>query len=259
LRSFIISAANETARAANISELRKQLPDAIMINAVYPSITKVPFLQQLIKLSQQRTGKALLPAEIGCLLSHRKVWHNILQMDIDAAEHCLVVESDSIIKDMELVKDLFSNNIYNDSINSSISGEIKNSRHLNISLQQYDLFFFGAWLGHMKLLRSTKKQLNERFSIGQPFIKTVYCTYGYSVNKKAAAYLLQQTKKIAYPVDQFKHFIQPEALQIGGVVPELISAGTMGSYINQINAKQWQRNLFMYLLDIKNNLICFFK
>jgi GR25 family glycosyltransferase involved in LPS biosynthesis len=253
LRSFIISAANETARAANIIKLRKQLPDAIMMEAVYPSITRVPFIDNLINLSKHRTGKALLPAEIGCLLSHRKVWRNILQMDIDASEHCLVVESDSVIQDAQLLKDLFSTNNHTGSSNTI------NGKSSNKYLQQFDLFFFGAWLGHMKLLRSTKQPFSKQFTIGKPFIKTVYCTYGYSINKKAAAYLLQQTKKIGYPVDQFKHFIQPEVLQIGGVVPELISAGTMGSYINQINAKQWQRNLFMNLLDIKNNLICFFK
>ena len=234
MRSFIISAASETARTANIYQLRKQLPDAMMVEAVYPSVTKVPFLQNLINLSKQRTGNALLPAEIGCLLSHRNIWQRIIQMDLTDAEHCLILESDSTINDLALLEEF-------------------------AALKKYDLFFFGAWLGHMKLFRSSKKQLNERFSIGQPFIKTVYCTYGYSVNKKAAAYLLQQTKKIGYPVDQFKQYIQPGAIRIGGVVPELISAGNMGSYINQIDANAWQQKLFMHLLDIKNNIICFFK
>jgi GR25 family glycosyltransferase involved in LPS biosynthesis len=250
LKSFIISAASETARAANINLLRNQLPDAIMVEAVYPSITKVPFLHQLIKLSQQRTGKALLPAEIGCLLSHRKVWQKIIRMDLADAEHCLILESDSTINDLALLNELFNN---------KDPFLFDKTTATTTALNNFDLFFYGAWLGHMKLFRSSKKQLNNRFSIGQPFIKTVYCTYGYSINKNAAAYLLQQTNKIGYPVDQFKQLIQPGAIRIGGVVPELISAGTMGSYINQVNAKQWQRNLFMQVLDVKNNLICFFK
>lgn len=249
MRSFIISASSETARTANINQLRKQLPDAIMVEAVYPSVNKVPFLQNLINLSKRRTGKALLPAEIGCLLSHRNVWQKIIQMNLSDDEHCLILESDSVINDIELVKELFTAPVENTTTETTSKW----------SLQQFDLFFFGAWLGHMKLFRSSKKQLNERFSIGQPFIKTVYCTYGYSVNKKAAAYLLQQTKKIGYPVDQFKQFIQPGIILIGGVVPELISAGSMGSYINQIDANAWQQKLFMHLLDIKNNIICFFK
>lgn len=247
--SFIISAASETARAANINLLRKQLPEAIMVEAVYPSITRVPFLKQLIIESRKRTGKTLLPAEIGCLLSHRNIWKKIIQMNLSDDEHCLILESDSTINDIELVKTFFTTTVEN------TTTEITSKR----ALQQFDLFFFGAWLGHMKLFHSTKKQLTERYIVGQPFIKTVYCTYGYSVNKKAASYLLQQTKKIGYPVDQFKQFIQPGAIKIGGVVPELISAGSMGSYINQINAHAWQQKLFMNLLDIKNNIICFFK
>lgn len=257
--SFIISAASETARAANIKQLCKQLPDAIMVEAVYPSITKVPFLQKLINLSKKRTGKALLPAEIGCLLSHRKVWQKIIQMRPDESEHCLILESDSTIKDIELLNKIFSINNLSSSSTTGILSNNNTDKYSDNALPIVDLFFFGAWLGHMKLFRSTKQKVNDRFFIGEPFIKTVYCTYGYSVNKKAAAYLLLQTKKIAYPVDQFKQFIQPGAIRIGGVVPELISAGSMGSYINQIDAHAWQQKLFVHLLDIKNNIICFFK
>jgi GR25 family glycosyltransferase involved in LPS biosynthesis len=198
LRSFIISAVAETARAANINQLRNQLPDTIMVEAIYPSTTKVPFLEKLINLSKTRTGKALLPAEIGCLLSHRNVWQKIIQMDIADAEHCLILESDSAINDIELLKKFFSK----DKFDSRSTNKITNNyTDINIdgALQLVDLFFFGAWLGHMKLFRSSTKQLNNRYSIGEPFIKTAYCTYGYSINKKAAAYLLQQTKKIVYP------------------------------------------------------------
>lgn len=87
----------------------------------------------------------------------------------------------------------------------------------------YDLFFWGAWEGHMQVYRSTRKQLSPGIDFGNPFIKTVYCTYGYSLNKKAAAYLLRQTRKAAYPVDQFKRFIREGELRIGGVVPEVIA------------------------------------
>jgi GR25 family glycosyltransferase involved in LPS biosynthesis len=111
----------------------------------------------------------------------------------------------------------------------------------------------------MKLLHSKKQKLNDQFTIGEPFIKSVYCTYGYSVNKKAAAYLLLQTKKIGYPVDQFKKFIYPGAIRIGGIQPELINAGSMGSYINQINLNKWYYKLFMRVLDFKNSVICLFK
>lgn len=250
MKSFIISGANELARTDNVTELRKQLPDARMLEAIYPSLTRVPFLPALIEASKIKTGKSLLPAEIGCLLSHRKAWQQIIQMDITDNEHCLILESDSTINNLSLLKDFFE--IHNQSSSPRIPT-------VKSPLDNYDLFFFGAWLGHMKLLRSKKQKLNNQFSIGEPFIKSVYCTYGYSVNKKAAAYLLLQTKKISYPVDQFKKFIYPGAIRIGGIQPELINAGSMGSYINQINLNEWYYKLFMRVLDLKNSIICFFK
>jgi GR25 family glycosyltransferase involved in LPS biosynthesis len=238
VKAFIISSSSEIARVANVTALCNQLPEAEIIDAIYPSSTRVPFLDRLIAVSKKRTGRALLPAEIGCLLSHRKIWQRITQMKSNETEAFLVLESDSIINDLKLLNSFFTNSSY---------------------LYKYDLFFFGAWLGHMKLLKSTRKKIDHNYSIGEPFIKTVYCTYGYSINAKAAAYLLKQTKQIAFPVDQFKYFVEPGRINIGGIVPELISGGNMGSYINQTSTKFWQRKLFMHLLDIKNNIICFFK
>ncbi len=238
MKTFIISSASEIARAANVTALCNQLPEAEIIDAIYPSKTRVPFLDRMIAVSKKRTGSALLPAEIGCLLSHRKIWQRIMKMSSNETEAFLILESDSFINDLQLLNSFFTNSPY---------------------LDKYDLFFFGAWLGHMKLYKSTKKNIDNNYRIGEPFIKTVYCTYGYSINRKGASYLLKQTKHIAYPVDQFKYFVEPGNIRIGGIVPELISGGNMGSYINQISAKNWQRKLFMHLLDIKNNFICFFK
>ncbi|MBH2005379.1 MAG: glycosyltransferase family 25 protein [Sphingobacteriia bacterium] len=232
MKAFIITSSIEQERRANVERLLAQLPDACIVEAVYPSRVHVPFLEPLMQLSEQRTGKRLVPGEIGCLLSHRKVWRSILAADADESAHFLVLESDSVINENDL---------------------LLNHR------PDADLFFWGAWLGHMRLHRSSRKPLNNRFSIGVPFIKTVYCTYGYSLNQKAAAHLLKQTACIAYPVDQFKYIVDTHALRIGGIVPEVISGGKMGSYINQPGFHHWQQQVFLKLLDLKNNLICFFK
>ena len=56
MKSFIISAASETARAANINLLRNQLPDAIMVEAVYPSDAN--FI--LVKIKEARRVYAFL-------------------------------------------------------------------------------------------------------------------------------------------------------------------------------------------------------
>lgn len=232
MKTFIITSSIEQERRANVEQLLAQLPDACIVEAVYPSRIHVPFLESMMQLSEQRTGKRLVPGEIGCLLSHRKVWRSILDAEADEQTHFLVLESDSVINEKAL---------------------LLNHR------PDADLFFWGAWLGHMRLQRSSRKALNNRFAVGVPFIKTVYCTYGYSLNKKAAAHLLKQTACIGYPVDQFKYIIDTRLLRIGGIVPEVISGGAMGSYINQPGFHHWQQQVFLKLLDIKNNLICFFK
>jgi GR25 family glycosyltransferase involved in LPS biosynthesis len=232
VKTFIITSSIEQERRANVEQLLAQLPEAGIVEAVYPSRIHVPFLDQMMLRSEQRTGKRLVPGEIGCLMSHRKVWRSILTSDADASTHFLVLESDSVINEKEL---------------------LLNHR------PDADLFFWGAWLGHMRLHRSTRKAISRGFSVGIPFIKTVYCTYGYSLNKKAAAHLLKQTARIAYPVDQFKYIVDTNTLRIGGIVPEVISGGAMGSYINQPGFHHWQQQVFLKLLDIKNNLICFFK
>ncbi|MDP1842093.1 MAG: glycosyltransferase family 25 protein [Sediminibacterium sp.] len=232
MKTFIICNEQETERQANIAKLLKQMPTAQLVNAVYPSQMHVPFLREMMEVSKKRTGKALLPAEIGCLLSHRMIWRNIVANAANNQEYFLILESDSMVRDMELLHE-----------------------SAQVHLPQYDLFFFGAWLGHMQLFRSSKIKWGQ-YNIGIPFIKTVYCTYGYAVNKKAAAYLLKQTVQLAYPVDQFKYFINTDALKMGGMVPELIAAGTLGTYINQNKLLNWQRALWMKLLYIKNYFIC---
>jgi hypothetical protein len=123
----------------------------------------------------------------------------------------------------------------------------------------FDLFFWGAWEGHMKLFRSTKKPLSGRYKTGTPFIRSVYCTYGYSLNRRAAVHLLHNTRKAAYPVDQFKRFIEQGALRTGGVMPELVTTtGRKKSYIQE-NRNSVREFFTWLLLDARNSLICLFK
>ena len=236
MKTYLLSAPFETDRQQNVALLCTQLPEIELVDAIYPSKQKIPFINDIIAVSAQRTGKALLLGEIGCLLSHRKIWQKILLADAAEEAHFLILESDSLLK--------FPNNP------NTIKRKI---------IQSYDLFFWGAWDGHMQLFQSTKQPLLQGFQYGEPFIKTIYCTYGYSLNKKAASMLLHKTKHIAYPVDQFKRYLQQTDLKIGGVVPELISTCGSKSHIREKKSFKLFNHLFLLLLTIKNKLICFFK
>lgn len=219
-----------------MQSLLDALPDLELVEAIYPTQQKVPFLNQAAEIAQKRTGQALLPGEIGCLLSHRAVWHQIANTALNEQTHYLILESDS----------QFTNKKLFDEFDHSL-------------IEQYDLFFWGAWDGHMQLFRNNRTKLTKDFQIGTPFIKTIYCTYGYSLNRAAAKFLLKRTNQFSYPVDQYKRFMQQTDLKIGGVVPELIS--TTGAQSNIRSNRKWelQNQLYLMVLDLKNFLICLFK
>ena len=189
-RTFVLIANHETERKAHVEAMRSVLPDLEIVEPVFPARVHVPFIEALLEKSQERTGKALLPTEIGVILSHRKVWSKIAREKTD--EHFLVLESDSRIMKPGLLKPE--------------------------TAEKYDLFFWGAWNGYVSLKRSTVKN-----GVGEPLIKSVYGAYGYSLNAMAARYLLQKTKRIAYPVDMYKRFVNPTEISMGSIIPEVIS------------------------------------
>jgi GR25 family glycosyltransferase involved in LPS biosynthesis len=233
MRGFLICDESETHRKAHIEQILIDAPFHIeLVPAVYPGKQHVPFRDALISCSKQRTGKELLMGELGCLLSHRRVWSMIMKDAKKDDEHFLVFESDSMIADSVFLKNNFA----------SLTDD-------------KDIFFWGAWEGHMKLFKSSRKVIDGAYSVGTPFIKTTYCTYGYSLNKKAATLLLKRTNKISHPVDQFKYFFKQDELRIGGVLPEVIMGNQINSTIRQ-KENLFFKNAFLALLDLKNNIIC---
>ena len=189
-RVFVLFSEYELPRLAHIEAIREVFPQVEIIKPVFPAYERVPFLESLIKKSKERTGKALLATEIGVILSHRKIWAKIAQEKTN--EHFLVLESDSRILKPELLH--------------------------SETAEKFDLFFWGAWNGYASLKRSTVKN-----GVGEPLIKSVYGAYGYSLNSKAAAYLLKKTAQVAYPVDMYKRFVDPAEISLGAIVPEVIS------------------------------------
>lgn len=236
MKAYLISSAHELSRTQNIDQLKKTCPYPIeTIEAVYPSRNRVPFADRLIAASKQRIGRPLMTGELGCLLSHRKAWQRILRDLDNDSEHALIFESDSKLLDPVTLSDKAA-----------------------LLTPQYDLFFWGAWEGHMKLFRSSSQQFSPTYQVGEPFIKTVYCSYGYSINRTAAKLLLKRTSKISYPVDQFKRFFKQKELRIGGILPEVVIGNTIGSTIRG-KENLFLKRIFLASLDVKNAIICLFK
>jgi GR25 family glycosyltransferase involved in LPS biosynthesis len=232
--TYLVTSKDELERIKHIEDLQNLFPSVVSIEAIYPKKTRIPLYSQIKSISKARTGTALSDGALGCLLSHRIIWRRFLnQKDQD---FCLILESDSQIDNLTIIK----------------------SHQLSIKAQ-YDLFFWGAFDNRMKLLQSTKNHLSDQYQIGTPLSNSLYCTYGYSINKNAAIYLLESTKKFNYPVDYWKLRLKDSPLRVGGILPNIIT--TVTSFKSTISHPP--KNIFVLLFDtminLKNSIISFFK
>jgi len=242
IHTYVLCSKQEQGREGHINLLKQQLGDINCVEAIFPKFQKVPFIQQLVAVSKSRTGKALNQGEIGCLLGHRKIWHLIAKHTTTPNQHFLVLESDSKI-------------VYNDDFKRAFI-EINNANNSH----DYDLFFWGAWNGNTRIKKSTQSKILKKFNIGEPLIKSVYGTYGYSITPIAAKILLKQTAKISYPVDYFKHHLINADIQIGAIRPAMIDTWkTTPSNIvvenNWVNIKRW---IIIRVFDFRNMIIAYF-
>ena len=232
--TYLVSSKDELERLTHIEALKMLFPDVISIEAIYPSKTYIPFYRHIKSISKTRTGAALSDGALGCLLSHRLIWRHFLnQKDQD---FCLIMESDSKIDNLSFIL----------TQKESISA-------------QYDLFFWGAFDNRMKLLQSTKMRLTDQYQIGTPLVHSLYCTYGYSINKESAKFLLESTKKFNYPVDYWKLRLKDSSLRVGGILPNIITTVTSFKSTISYSNQSLLKILFDRMINFKNSIISFFK
>ena len=242
IKTYILHSAFEKDRIARVNALREQFKFFTISESIYPTNTHIPFLKSIIEKSKERTGKALMATEVACLLGHRRILRQIVKAATNNEEHFLILESDSKILDFSLLATNFE--------------PISN---------QYDLFFWGAWEGNAKIKRSKSVILQagpNKYKVGEPLLNTIYCAYGYSINKPTAQYLLKQTSKVSTPYDIFKQFIDPERIKIGTITHEIITTtdkDAKGSYIRKTNFLRYlKRALLMVILNFRNNIRAYF-
>lgn len=239
IAAYIIKSKYESARNKQVGILQNQIINSKIVEAIFPKFQHVPFIDKMIQLSKIRFGKELLSNEIGVVMSHRKAWQKIVaDNDINSNQHYLILESDSKIINLEVLQEQID--------------KIK---------MNYDLFFWGAWTGHASIKKSTKIRINDKYSIGEPLINSIYGAYGYSLNPQTAKYLLSKTNKIKCQIDIFKEYINPHRVRIGTIVPEIITFwGDTESTIRdpenfyQIN----KRKLIIKLFYCRNTIVSYF-
>lgn len=230
--SYVITSIHETERIPFVVQIKSALPNVKQVEAIYPSSTRVPYLKKLQFKSKERGGRALTAGEIGLILTSRMIWRDILQRAQDDQEHFLILESDSKINDIELLTSKFQ-----------------------ALTRGYDFFLWGSWQGHLRILRSKRKRVDKKYTYGEAFMRSIAGTYGYSLNRKAAATLLELTGKIAYPVDEFKRYVAPGTLHFGGIVPEVISIHKALPTTIGRPANAAVERLIMFVFDIRNYIL----
>ena len=236
INTYILYSSLEKDRTARVESMRQQFKQFTISESIYPSNTHIPFLKAIIEKSKERTGKALMATEVACLLGHRRILRQIVKAATNNEEHFLVLESDSKILDFSLLETYFE----------PIS-------------KQFDIFFWGAWEGNAKIKRSKGLLIEGKYTIGEPLLHTIYCTYGYSLNKPTAQYLLKQSRIISTPFDIFKQFIDPSKIRLGTITKEIITTWDEGSYIrNDKFFKRSKKAVFIFFLNIKNTIQAYF-
>ena len=237
ISAFIIYGQNEHARQAQVNLMQEVLPNSVLVDPIFPARQKVPFINDLIQNALKRSGYRLLPSEVRVFMSHRSIWKKIVQQNNDPSQHFLVLESDSKINDM---------------------------RQIEQTMQKvqtgYDLFFWGAWNNHVSIKKSTAESIDNNFKIGVPLIRSVYGAYGYSLNIKAAKHLLEQSSKINYPVDLYKHYVNQAAIKIGAIQPELISTWqtTDSTIRKEANIDRLKRIIIIKIFSLRNQILAYF-
>jgi len=225
---YLISSVHEHLRKQHVEQVLHAFPGTKQVEAIYPSRTRVPFLAQLKERSKLRSGRSLRDGEIGIILTSRNIWRDILKKAKSDEEHFLILESDSKLNNAAMLE-----------------------AHFCSATREYDMFFWGAWCGHLRLLRSKRSRLQDRHFVGEPLVNSVVGGYGYSINRKAASCLLKATSRIAHPADEFKKYLKAGQLKWGAVVPELISVHDVPSTIRP-NAVALKEKIWIFTLDIRN-------
>lgn len=234
--AYIIYGQNEDARKAHVEQLQQALPNAVLVEPIFPSRQKVPFIKDLIGNAFKRSGYQLMPSEIGVFMSHRSIWKKIVH-ESRQDQHYLVLESDSKINAIHLIE-----------------------QTMPIVEKSYDLFFWGAWNNHVSIKRSTAISINKKYRIGSPLIRSIYGAYGYSLNLNAAKHLLAQSSKINYPVDLYKHYVDQDEIKIGAMKPELISTWqtTDSTIRKERSIDMLKRIIIIKIFSFRNQILAYF-
>ena len=146
-----------------------------------------------LKDSIKHCRRALTKGEIGCALSHLKIYRYMVENNIQQA---IIFEDDIEIKDG-----------FDDVVGS-----------LEILPKDWELVLLG-YLPNFKIYKKSQKKINNDFSIVR-FANVVFGLHAYLINLKGAKRLLNQLTTIAEPIDHYTG--DSKYINLYGVYPEVV-------------------------------------
>lgn len=161
---------------------------------------------------------------LGCLLSHRALWKELITSELS---YMIILEDDVSINQVSYNKIL---------------------EKIDHITSNYDIFFFGANNGNSipKLFCKIKLVNNNSF-IAEPIEKYLYGTYGYLVTRKGASILLEHSR-FGLPVDYWSVYKSKSNVKYGCVYPNVIIPSLMANISDTEPLKKIIRRNSTYLI-----------
>lgn len=152
--------------------------------------------------AQAYMNRQLTPSEIGCALSHKKIWQHLIEHNIPQA---LILEDDAVL-DKQLLDVLNLEKMFPPNWDILLLG------HYNNCFNQQEMISPISFWGRYKL--------NPLFSFGR-LCDHGYGTHGYLISLQGAQKLEQLTKTLYMPLDHYTNSAQ--MVNVYALTPTVIS------------------------------------
>ena len=190
MKTYVINLPKDTERKTYMTKILQEqnIKDIVFVDAIYGKNLSLQEKEQLFDSKKFTAKYAKLPndAQIGCTLSHRKCYEELL----NSGENCCLIFEDDIVPKSSIL-----------SVTEKIEKFVTTSDEPVIIL-------LSGWFWY------TKKISIDYILLGQLY--SGFLTHSYMINEKAAKVLLEQ--KTYYVADDWYEFRKNLGIKIYGII-----------------------------------------
>ena len=202
MKTYVINLPKDTERKTYMTKILQEqnIKDIVFVDAIYGKNLSLQEKEQLFDSKKFTAKYAKLPndAQIGCTLSHRKCYEELL----NSGENCCLIFEDDIVPKSSIL-----------SVTEKIEKFVTTSDEPVIIL-------LSGWFWY------TKKISIDYILLGQLY--SGFLTHSYMINEKAAKVLLEQ--KTYYVADDWYEFRKNLGIKIYGIIPHVVNQKWDGDF-----------------------------